>query len=360
MNFKQLSTILNKTYLLTTLLTTLLIAASNSYWLSNVASADSPPPAALSVHQQVSGFYQQLTNAARYFQQSSLELCQSPSTAKFTVVQNHWRQLMNSWMIAEVINFGPVQQGNMAWRFQFWPDKKNLIKRKVEGFLAAHSQPSTIATETVKTSSVLVQGLSAAEYLLFDPQLKTTQQVINNPQRCQMLASISANLFANAQQLEKSWQTETATNKPTVEESISQLLNGMATLIERSHKKLVMPLGKQKANPYFSESWRSQHSIENIKHNLISIKQLYQVQLKPLLLEKKQGNLLAEKIDQQFNFTFKLLGQFKQSLFVLLKHQQLEQTTQLAQSLKQLKQLFSQQLPDKLGVIISFNANDGD
>ncbi|MDE1462844.1 imelysin family protein [Spartinivicinus poritis] len=357
MNFKQLPTVLSKTYLLTTLL----IAASNSYWLSNVASADSPPPpAALSVHQQVSGFYQQLTNSARYFQQSSLELCQSPSAAKFTVVQNHWRQLMNSWMIAEVINFGPVQQGNMAWRFQFWPDKKNLIKRKVEGFLATHSQPNTISIETVKTSSVLVQGLSAAEYLLFDPQLKPDQQVTNSSQRCKMLASISAHLFANAQQLEKSWQTETATNKPTVEESISQLLNGMATLIERSHKKLVMPLGKQKANPYFAESWRSQHSIDNIKHNLISIKQLYQVQLKPLLLEKKQGNLLAEKIDQQFNFTFTLLGQFKQSLFILLKQQQLKQASQLAENLKQLKQLFSQQLPDKLGVIISFNANDGD
>ncbi|WP_163832625.1 imelysin family protein [Spartinivicinus ruber] len=357
MNFTQRSSVLTKTYLLTTLL----IASSNSYWLSNVASAESPPPPTTnSLHQQVSGLYQQLANAANYFEQSTQQLCQSPSTAKLATAQRHWRQLMNSWMAAEVINFGPVQQDNMAWRFQFWPDKKNLIKRKVEGFLTAHPQPKTITPTAIKESSVLVQGLSAGEYLLFDPQLTSNQQVTQSLQHCQMLTSISANLLANSKLLEQRWQVETITTKQSTEDNISQLLNGIATLIERSHKKLVMPLGKQKANPYFAESWRSQHSIENIKSNLVSIEQLYQVQLKPLLLKKDQGQVLAQQIDQQFSLTFKQLDQFKQPLFMLLKQQQLNLPTQLAKDLKQLQQLLGQQLPDKLGVIISFNANDGD
>lgn len=358
MNFIPSSRLLTKTYLLTTLLT----ACSFTSLLSSVASASTPPPPSTTsaLHNQVSALYQQLVSAANIFQKSSLQLCQSPSAETLTSTQNSWRHLMNSWMAAEVINFGPVQQDNMAWRFQFWPDKKNLIKRKVEGFLTAHPKIETITPDTIQNASVLVQGLSAAEYLLFDPQLKKQQQVNKNPLRCQILSSISSNLFANSQLLAKGWQTEVITQKQSTEDNISQLLNGIATLIERSHKKLVMPLGKQKANPYFAESWRSQHSLENIKHNLTSIEQLYRTLLKPLLLKKPQGQQLATQIEQQFALTYKQTSQFEQSIFALLQQQQLDKTKQLANHVKQLKQLFSQQLPDKLAVIISFNANDGD
>ena len=70
-----------------------------------------------------------------------------------------------AWAELQPLLIGPLAEGNRSWQVQFWPDKKNLVGRQVEQLVTA--QPQIDAAALAK-SSVVVQGLSAYEYILFD------------------------------------------------------------------------------------------------------------------------------------------------------------------------------------------------
>ncbi|MCG8455431.1 MAG: hypothetical protein MI919_04050, partial [Holophagales bacterium] len=63
--------------------------------------------------------------------------CSSPSEEGRQRVQQQWKAAMKGWQAASVISFGPVTMGSMAWKFEFWPDQKNLIKKRVEAVVSA-------------------------------------------------------------------------------------------------------------------------------------------------------------------------------------------------------------------------------
>ena len=69
------------------------------------------------------------------------------------------------WSALQPLQLGPLAEGNLAWQVQFWPDKKNLVARQVEELLTRTPQ---LSQADLDQGSVVVQGLSAYEYVLFD------------------------------------------------------------------------------------------------------------------------------------------------------------------------------------------------
>ncbi|HSC83637.1 MAG TPA: imelysin family protein, partial [Pseudomonas sp.] len=75
---------------------------------------------------------------------------------------------VGSWAALQPLMIGPLAEGNRAWQVQFWPDKKNLVQRQVEALLKSKPQ---LAAADLENSSVVLQGLTAYEYALFDPAI---------------------------------------------------------------------------------------------------------------------------------------------------------------------------------------------
>jgi predicted lipoprotein len=128
-------------------------------------------------------------------------------------------------------------------------------------------------------------------------------------------------------------------------------------------KKMSRPLANfGQPRPYFAESWRSETSMLNLKANIEALQALYIANDNGLdkLLRQRGKSELADSIRQQFTMTIETWPT-EQSLFDLL---QSKDGYRLAYSnynkLEQLKYLIHEEVAIELGVVIGFNATDGD
>lgn len=306
--------------------------------------------------------YANLTAHAETLHQSSQQLCKSPATqqpAHLVTSQQAWRDVMGAWIKADIINFGLVVDENIAWRFQFWPDKKNLVKRKVEQFLQQHSD--AITEQQVAQASVILQGLSSTEYLLFD---QNSPAVADNNQRCQLLVAITKVLVKNSRYLQKQWNKQPLSIK-NQHDYLALVSNALASYLEKTYKKWSLAVLKE--NPYFAESWRSQHSNENVQQSLMTANSWYQQLILPYLNDTKAKQVLAKSLSTNFQQTITQFKALPTSLFKMLqtikqqeKQSAVNQLQTATQQLRSLKKQVTVDLPQALDVLIGFNANDGD
>lgn len=110
--------------------------------------------------------YSRWVEADRQLAVSALAFCEGKENldtarADFLHAQKAWAEL-------QPLLIGPLAEGNRSWQVQFWPDKKNLVGRQVEQLVTANPQ---IDAAALAKSSVVVQGLSAYEYILFDSKI---------------------------------------------------------------------------------------------------------------------------------------------------------------------------------------------
>ncbi len=223
---------------------------------------------------------------------------------------------------------GPLAEGNRAWQIQFWPDKKNLVGRQVEQLVAA--QPKITADELSK-ASVVVQGLSAYEYILFDAEI----DMANAEQKaryCPLLMAIGERQKQLAEEILNSWnstdgmlaQLSKFPNQRYADshEAIAELLRVQVTALDSLKKKLA-PLGRQskgQPQPFQADAWRSKASLSSLEASLISAETVWTgVDNKGLrgLLPAEQKPL-ADKIDAAYATSRKLLTELKPPLADLL------------------------------------------
>ncbi|BBI48984.1 hypothetical protein HORIV_14050 [Vreelandella olivaria] len=70
-------------------------------------------------------------------------------------MENDWLNAYQAWQAVRFIQFGPVEQNSRGWQLQFWPDRKNLVGRKVGTWLKATEAPDA---EDIAGDSVAIQG----------------------------------------------------------------------------------------------------------------------------------------------------------------------------------------------------------
>lgn len=270
-------------------------------------------------------------------------------------LQNQWQTAMLTWMALQGQERGPEMALEQSWNVQFWPDKKNTTGRKMAMLTRAEKVWSA---DDISKQSVTVQGLGAIEWLLYDAasDLSTDSLV------CQTGVAITENLHRNAEKIAFAWQEnpwKSLDEKAWTSEYIALLSNQR----DYSMKKLSRPLANfGKPRPYFAESWRSKASMHNLKANIEAMQSLYFAQGNGLdsLLRARGKSSLADSIKNQFEMTL-TTWPTEQSLFDLL---QTKEGYRLAYSqfnkLEQLKYLIHEEVAVELGVVIGFNATDGD
>ncbi|WP_440885993.1 imelysin family protein [Vibrio campbellii] len=276
-------------------------------------------------------------------------------TKEDTQVKQQWHQTMLAWMALQGQERGPATALEQSWNVQFWPDKKNTTGRKMSTLTKS---AQTWSAEDISTQSVTVQGLGALEWLLYD-QASTLS---SNSNTCATGVAIAENLDNKAQIIADSW-AENPWKSLEMTEWESEFISLLSNQLEYSMKKLSRPLAKiGKPRPYFSESWRSETSLSNLKANLTAMEALYSADGNGLdALLREQGHAdLADRVVHQFEMALDTWPEDK-SLFAALQTKEGYRMV-LAQynKLEQLKYLIHEEVAIELGVVIGFNATDGD
>ena len=314
--------------------------------------------------------YTRWVEADRQLAVSALAYCEGKETletarADFLHAQKAWAEL-------QPLLIGPLAEGNRSWQVQFWPDKKNLVGRQVEQLVSA--QPQIDAAALIK-SSVVVQGLSAYEYILFDskPDVANAEQ---KARYCPLLVAIGERQKQLAEEILQTWnntdgmlaQMSKFPNQRYADshEAIADLLRVQVTAIDTLKKKLGTPMGRQSKGvpqPFQADAWRSQSSLTSLEASLAAAKTVWEgVDNKGLrgLLPSEQKPL-ADKIDAAYAASLKLFAGNQRSLTDMLNDEAgRQQLNELYDSLNVVHRLHEADLAKALGIQLGFNANDGD
>ncbi|MCP2019580.1 UNVERIFIED_ORG: putative lipoprotein [Pseudomonas reinekei] len=314
--------------------------------------------------------YTRWVEADRQLAVSALAYCEGKETletarADFLHAQKAWAEL-------QPLLIGPLAEGNRSWQVQFWPDKKNLVGRQVEQLVSAQPQ---IDVAALAKSSVVVQGLSAYEYILFDskPDVANAEQ---KTRYCPLLVAIGERQKQLAEEILQTWnntdgmlaQMSKFPNQRYADshEAIADLLRVQVTAIDTLKKKLGTPMGRQSKGvpqPFQADAWRSQSSLTSLEASLAAAKTVWEgVDNKGLrgLLPSEQKPL-ADKIDAAYAASLKLFAGNQRSLTDMLNDEAgRQQLNELYDSLNVVHRLHEADLAKALGIQLGFNANDGD
>lgn len=327
----------------------------------------------------------QFTVASTALYQQTQAFCESPNADHYRLTQDAWRQAVLGWSAVQHLQFGPLMIDNQAWKIQFWPDKKNLVARKTEALLAADDE---LDIARIDRASVVVQGLSALEYLLFDDSAgQLSRYNAGPPRRCKALTAIAGHLQQVASRLNHAWQPElnnyAATflspgpdnsDYPDREQVLVTVLDSLVYGVELIKRdKLARPLALASDSnfpqPYVLEWWRSQYSKEAIIANLQHLRTLYTAGdtfgIDDLIVHPHYADpphhSLAEAINQQFATVLNKISALDTSLFAAASDPDRRSAlVDIYAEVTTLVRLLEDELPKAMALSLSFNANDGD
>jgi len=324
---------------------------------------------------QIQQSYQQLAQDTQAQQQQAAQFCTAPDAAGLQQAQSAWRQAMGSWQHIQWLKLGPIAKDNDDWKLQFWPDKKNILQRKTQDILNG-SDP--ITADSLSHASVMVQGFSAQELLLFDTEFAAPEKFAGR--QCELLQATTVLTTATTKRLADSWKEEaflkTWANPKTVPQGHTpaqvrngELLDALLGQVERvKNDKLGEPLGMKnrdkKPNGYFAESWRSDNSLNNIHQNLLGLQELLRPQEGYGLFQylKDLGHQpVADELVIKLDNAQQALQQIQPPLSRSVTDAAQQPALQKAhQTLGELATFIKQKLAPALGVSLGFNSNDGD
>lgn len=314
--------------------------------------------------------YSRWVDADRALAASALAYCQGKED--LDKARSDYLAAQKAWAELQPLLVGPLAEGNRAWQVQFWPDKKNLVARQVEQLLGSGTP---ITPATLDKSSVVVQGLTAYEYILFDARIDLANAE-TKARYCPLLEAIGAHQQALAENILAQWKNEGGMlsqlsrfpneRYADAHEAIAELLRVQVTALDSLKKKLGTPLGRQSKGipqPFQAEGWRSDTSLASLDSSLTGAQALWNGTdnkgLRALLpAEQKE---LAGKIDAAYTDVHGKLKAIDKPLGELLKDDAgIKQLNDLYDSLNVVHRLHESDLAKALGVQLGFNANDGD
>ncbi len=330
-------------------------------------------------------FHQQFSNSTLALLQSSQGFCANINEVNYQEVQSHWRDAMSDWQAVNLINFGPIKEDNKSWRLQFWPDKKNLVGKKIKSLLKTQKE---LDLKTIREASVVIQGLSGLEYLLFDAKGGQLERYENSPvgqRQCKLLLTTATLTHTIAKELSQSWQSDSEyirsflhpntpmeTNTGVDIEATPPLTlileSVLANLETLKNSKLGAPLGlntaRQTPNPYLVEAWRSGFSLSLIQANIEASQQILingeLLGFTDYLIANKQDQLASdivmslENISQQLQLVKPPLAE------AISNEGDIKHLILANEELVKLIGILKREVPKALGLTLGFNDNDGD
>ncbi|MGI9273409.1 MAG: imelysin family protein [Endozoicomonas sp.] len=317
---------------------------------------DKRPPLDALLEDVIRPEYAQLLESAEQFRQKSEAFCAEPDEPNFNGLRDSWRDAMFDWQGTEAVSQLYLEENMENWRFQFWPDRKNLVGRKVETLLEQE------LPQDLRRESVIVQGLSALEYLLFDPNTGSRIYLVE-AERCRLLLAVSKSFVDNSRELNSLWEASGNFSKRMLsvdpEKGLTAqvwVINSLHTLVARLIRELNLPLGKKRVNHYLAESWRSGQSLGNTRESLYSA-----IIMIDFILGRSSSSdaMIWRELASTIESARLSLEQAPLSFAEAVKGDGLQKVVAIREQLSDLQRQI-QGSAAQLDVALGFNASDGD
>lgn len=307
----------------------------------------------------LTGYHNLATHSQKLATQAET-YCQAPSSEGFEQSKQAWFEAFLAWQQVRFVDFGPVEQGNRAWQFQFWPDPKNLVARKASYLL---KDDAPITPEKISESGVAVQGFPMMEYLLFDQTFNSSESALPADHTCKLLTAVARHIADNGETLAHDWkafQTDYVGSDQYTDTTIRAAMAGLEILEER---RLATPMGlrgNSKRSVYSADAWRSGASLIAADASVRGLKYYFLPAFSELLKDRKQADL-AEEIGQQFDEVLANFPELDRPMAPLLADDNAFRSLQsLYIDVTQLTAMVNDRAAVELGVVRGFNSSDGD
>lgn len=308
-------------------------------------------------HGAVEMQYAELSVASERLETSAVRFCQSPDEALRQRLENDWLSAYQAWQAVRFIQFGPIEQNSRGWQLQFWPDRKNLVGRKVNGWLKA---TSALDAQAIAGDSVAVQGFPALEYLLYDDAMDG--QALSDPAACDLMQAITTHIADTTNALHRDWQAFGEHYLGTSDYTETTLASAIQALELLEDKRLGEPMGLKgaPANGYLAEAWRSGNSVRLVESSLEGLRTGFLPGLTALLREA-EALPLAEAFRDQLDKTLAQAREQPSGLVLALDDEAAFRGLQsLYLDISQLRHLLGNEIAGELGLVRGFNSSDGD
>jgi predicted lipoprotein len=291
------------------------------------------------------------------------QFCTSPDQQGLALAKSAFQRAADAWSGIEFVLYGPISADYRFERMAHWPERNNAVSRGLASLL---SRSDELTPERFAETSAAVQGLTALERLLYEPDaLKVfTAKDAAARRHCDVGTAIANGLAATSRKVLDEWRAPDGTlaklengNEGLVDEALTRIVTDHITSLEIiSDNKLGAAMGKrlEDARPNLAEGWRSGRSMRAIAINLDANAALTRLlfgpgakQAESLLDSLQTAQHLAEGLPPDIG---KLASDAKQRFRIIL----------LRDAVRSARDLAELSLPDALGVIIGFNSRDGD
>lgn len=341
-------------------------------------AGDRPPPEAFAAvnaalaENHIRPRYERLSRAAKDFEAAVGPLCAEPGNSALSEAKVRFHTLMDAWMDAEHLRFGPAELFMRVHRFHFWPEARGKVNKTLDRLLAdeAAASPSLI-----RQASVAGQGLMAAEALLYAPGAPAGGSAAG----CRLLQAIAGNMREMAEGMDRDWWRG---ERPFIElfagpgpenpyfeshgEAALAFLKSLHDGLQRVVDLKVAPVigkGAGKVRPHLAESRRSGRSLRNIVGNLKALQDLYAggagAGIAALL--PKSERKLERLLHKGFRATVATAQSMEGPLEAAAADPAQRKTVEkLRVQVQALRQIVRNRLAKALGLPIGFNALDGD
>ncbi|MGR5146384.1 imelysin family protein [Photobacterium alginatilyticum] len=306
------------------------------------------------IHQQHLQAAELFADASRQANSELTALCQSYDENQLEAARQSWQQVMHKWMALQGREKGSEEALALSWQIQFWPDKKNTTGRKLNQLL---KQDTAWTAADIAEQSVAVQGLGAVEWFLYE---KPT--LLQSGKGCLLAGAIGDRLQQSGEQLTKAWQSN-PWQQLTPQMALGEYLGALNNQLDYSMKKLTRPLGKPGSpKTYQTESWRSQTSLGNLKVNVEAMQQLYLADGKGLdaLLRQRGYVVTADQISNRFSSLLESWPETDAMVPMLKTKEGYRELLNIYNGLEYIQIALQDDVATELGIVVGFNATDGD
>lgn len=213
--------------------------------------------------------------------------CAEPAPDARAGLDDAFRQALADWSGAEMLRFGPLVEENRFERLYFWPDRRGIALRQVQGALAEEDESVTEAASLAE-KSVALQGFVALEFLLHgsgSADLVTGEA----PFRCRFAGAVARNIAVIAGNIDTEWRNEDGhaallmapgPDNPLYRDQgeVAAEFYGLAAqgleIVDDFKLAPMLGEGPESARPRMAPFWRSGATFEAIAANLASIEAL--------------------------------------------------------------------------------------
>jgi len=231
--------------------------------------------------------YRQFVDKAKALHAGMDSLCATPSDATLKAARQGFGDAVRAWARIEIIRVGPVIEENRFEHILFYPDRKGLALKQIQGAIASNDK-SFADPQSLHEKSVAIQGLGALEYVLYGTGAETLAQK-DGDFRCRYGAAIAGNVENMAGELSSLWEApggvQAAWKQPgpdndvfrTPSEAVTGLLGVLVHGTETVRDERIETFFKGadgRIAPKQAIFWRSGLTFVSMQENLTGLKNL--------------------------------------------------------------------------------------